>query len=210
MVLVFIFLSILIIISLIITILLCSTIRIQIKNLELGNDINSKLKQYKVKISIKFLNKIPIFWFNLNNKKMKKIYSNKRLEKIDFDKIKNKVKLNKDFFIMLKEFKIKLRSLDLKIKLGTQDATFTSYIIAIIASIISIFLPYVIYYKDINKCKYKLVPLYNNKNEYNIILDSIIEIKIVHITYSMLNFIKKGMRKYERTSNRRSYAYSNE
>lgn len=210
MVLVFIFLSILIIISLIITILLCSTIRIQIKNLELENNIDSNLKQYKVKISIKFLNKIPIFWFNLNNKKMKKIYSNKRLEKIDFDKIKNKVKLNKDFLIMLKEFKIKLRSLNLKIELGTQDATFTSYIIAIIASIISIFLPYVIYYKDINKCKYKLVPLYNNKNEYNIILDSIIEIKIVHITYSMLNFIKKGMRKYERTSNRRSYAYSNE
>lgn len=224
MVLVFILQSIIILISLIVTILLFSTIRIEINNLELNSrnknkNINNlkqiqeqgrKQKQYRVKISLYFLGVIPIFWINLNSNKMKKIYSNKRLEKIDFNKIKNKVHINKNLFIMLKELNIKLRSLNLIVEIGIEDAILTSYIIAIIASIISIILPHITNYKEINKCKYVTKPLYNNKNEYYILLDSIIDVKIVHIIYSMLNFMKRGMKKYERSSNRRSYAYSNE
>ena len=95
----------------------------------------------------------------------------------------------------------------LRIDLGTEDAILTSYIIAFIASIIGVILPHIIENDNMEKYSYIVNPIYQNRNEYYISLDSIISIKIVHIIYSMLNFTKKGREKYERTSNRRSYAY---
>jgi len=61
--------------------------------------------------------------------------------------------------------------------------------------------------EHIKQCHYIVTPIYQDRNQYDISLDSIIRIKIVHIIYSMLNIVKKGRKKHERTSNRRAYAY---
>lgn len=214
MVLVFILLGITIFIFLLFTIFLLSTLKIEIKNLKIGNKEKTKKsrikEKYEIKITLYFLEKLPILWLKLNNKKIRKISNSKRLEKIDFKKMKKKIPMNKETLEIIKNIKIKISKLNLKIDLGTEDAVLTSYLIAFIASIIGIILPHIVEEDKMQKCHYIVNPIYQNKNEYHISLDSIISIKIVHIIYSMLIFVKKGREKNERTSNRRSYAYGHE
>lgn len=142
---------------------------------------------------------------------MRKIYSSKKLENIDLKKIRKKVPFNKETINVLKHIKLKIEEFKLKMNIGTEDAVLTSYIVAIIASILSIILPQLVDKKDIKKCKYIINPIYNN-NLLNLHLDSIISIKIVHIIYAVIYFIinNKESERNERTSNRRTYAYSHE
>lgn len=210
MVLVFILLGIIIAVLLIFTILLLSKIQIEIKNLKIGNkeENRGRIKdKYEVKITLYFLEKIPILWFRLNDKKIRKISNSKQLEKIDLKAIEKNVKFNKETIQIIKNIKIKISKLNLRIDIGTEDAILTSYLIAIIASLIGIILPHIVQKNKINNCKYIVNPIYQNRNIYHVNLDSIISIKIVHIIYSMLIFVKKGRDKHERTSNRRAYAY---
>lgn len=208
MVLVFILLGIIILLLLLFTIFLLSTLQIEIKNLKIGNkENNTRIKdKYEIKITLYFLEKIPFIWLNLNNKKLKKISNSEQLKKIDFREVEKNIKFNKETIEVIKNLKIKISELNLKINLGTEDVILTSYLIAFIASIIGIVLPHIAKESDIDNLKYIVNPIYQNKNEYHISLNSIISVKIVHIIYSMLIFVKKGSNKYERTSNRRSYA----
>ena len=215
MVLVFILIGIIIFAYLILTIFLLSTLQIDIKNLKIGNkekiNENNIKDKYEIKITIKFLNKIPILWLKLNNKKIRKISNSKQLQKIDLEKLKKNIGIDKKTLKITKEtiknIKIKILKLNLKIYLGTEDSILTSYLVAFIASIVGIILPHVIEKNRINNCKYIVNPIYQNRNVYHISLDSIICVKIVHIIYSMLFFVKKGRDKNERSSNRSSYAY---
>lgn len=208
MVLVFILLGTIILFFTLFLLILLSTIQIEIQNLELGNkeqNQQSRVKErYEIKIIFYFLEKIPIFWLRLNNHKIKQIYDSKPFEKIDFKKLETKMPLQKDIFYIFKALQIK--SLKLRVYLGTEDAPLTSYMVAFISSIIGIILPHVMTTKQRKDCYYMVQPLYQNRNEYHIHLDSIICIKIVHIIYSML-LTKKGREKYERTSNRKPYVY---
>lgn len=210
MVLVFILLGTIIALLLIFTILLLSKLQIEIKNLKIGNKEENKGRikdKYEVKITLYFLEKIPILWFRLNNKRIRKISNSKQLEKIDLKAIEKNIKFNKETLEIIKNIKIKISKLNLRIDLGTEDVIFTSYLIAFIASLIGLILPHIVQKNKINNCKYIVNPIYQNRNIYHVNLDSIISIKIVHIIYSMLIFIKKGRDKHERTSNRRAYAY---
>lgn len=210
MVLVFILFAILILFLLFVTIMVLSTLQIEIKNLKLGNKEKEKetriKEKYEVKISLYFLGKIPFFWFRLNNQRMRKIYQSKRLQKIDLKKIEKKVPFQKETLEMIKGIKLRIVKLNLNIAIGTEDAIITSYLIAGMASAIGIALPHLAK-EHITQCHYIVTPIYQDRNQYYISLDSIIRVKIVHIIYSMLNFAKKGREKHERTSNRRSYAY---
>ena len=214
MVLVFIFLGLIIIILSFTTIMLLSTIQIKVINLILENkkerDVKRINNSYKIKIGIYFFNKIPILWINLNSKKIKKISSSKSLPKVDFQKLKNKENINKKIVNLIKNKQIKVKNIKLNVNIGTIDAILTSYLVAVIASVIGIILPHITEKNNINTCYFIVNPKYQNKNEYNIKFEGIIYIKIVHIIFSMLNFVRKGSNENERTSNRRSYAYSNE
>lgn len=214
MVLVFILLGIAIIIFAFITIMLLSTIQIKVTNLILKNKEKKNEKRinnnYKIKIGIYFLNKIPILWINLNSKKIKKISSSKKLPKVDFQKLKNKENIDKKIFESIKNIQIKVKSMKLNINIGTIDAILTSYLVAVIASFIGILLPHITEKNNINTCYFVVNPKYQNENVYNIKFEGIIYIKIVHIIFSMLNFVRKGSNKNERTSNRRAYDYSYE
>ncbi len=140
---------------------------------------------------------------------MRRIYTNKKIEKIDLKKVKQTIPINIETLKIIKHLNLKIESLKLKINLGVEDAIITSYAIAAIASIISIILPHLVKKEDIKKIKYEVNPIYNTLM-FNLSLDSIISLKIVHIIYVIYNLVKKGRDNNERTSNRRAYAYSHE
>ena len=200
--LVFIFFGFLILFLLSIVLLLVftmSTIKIKIKDLKIENsEIN---KKYKFYIELYFLNKIKIFSIKINNDKYKKIVKNKRLKNLN----KSNLPIGRLILNIIK--KIRIEKLNLKLSIGTEDVPFTSYVVAIIAGIIGANLPKYVSIKDTNKINYSIEPIYN-KNTFNLYLDSIINLKIVHIIYIIYNLVKKGRGKNERTSNRRAYAYS--
>lgn len=83
-----------------------STIQIEIKNFNIASK-NIKLKnrienKYKIKITLRFLGKIPILFVNLNSLKIKKMYKNNKLKNVDFKSIQNKVD-KKDIFKAVKK-----------------------------------------------------------------------------------------------------------
>ena len=127
----------------------------------------------------------------LNNKKMKKIYSSKQLEKIDLSKITKKIPINKSSLIKILKLKINIETLNLNLELGIQDALLTSYAVAIISSAIGIALPHIVKSHNIYKCKYKILPVYNYVDTINLQLNSLICIKIVNIIILIYSLIKE-------------------
>lgn len=213
MVLVFILCAIVILFSIFIFVFMISTLKFEIKNLEITNmkRIDKHiLPDYEFKIMLYLFGKIKWFSIKLDNSKIKKIYKD-----INFDEVKLK-QLEQDFKVKdlkyIKMIKPTISYLNLKTKLGTEDAVLTSFIIFAISTIISILLPYTIKKYDKDKYCYKILPLYINKNAYEIKLDCIIEIKMVHIINIIYVLSKKRrVDKYgERASNRGTYGYSYE
>lgn len=210
MILVLIFLGILVLLVTIITLTIASTLHIQIKNLSVSNMEPKNTNEYAIIFSLYLGNKIKWIWFRLNDKKARKMYSKMQLEKLDFKKFRKdfKVKDLKE----LPKLQPKISYLNLDANLGFISPITTSFLVATIASIISIALPYLA--KNLKKERYiyNIKPLYYNKNLYKINLNCIIEIKMVHIINIIFILIKKGRKKNEQstTSNRKPYAYSYE
>ena len=190
-----IFLFLIIFIILIIT----STVKIEIN--EKLIDSYKKIKELKYLVSIKLLNKIKIISFRITNDKIGK--SNKIIN----GGYKDAIRILKDVF---SKKKIKVEKLKLNLKLGTENSALTSYIIAFISSIISIFLARQIEDFSKNKYEYNIIPLYIDKNELKLSINCIISIKLVHIIYMIYVLMRKDDEKYGRTSNRRTYDNSHE
>lgn len=214
--LVFIFLLtfVLIFLLIIVSMLVFSTIHFEVQNFELSNiekeDNKKKVNDnYELMISFYLFNKVKWISFHLNDKKMRKIYSKMQLEKIDIRTFEKDFKL-KDLK-ELSKLNAKLSYFNLKMKLGTEDAILTSFIVCFISSFISLLLPHVIKKYQKNQYDYMIQPLYLYKNLYEIKFNCIIEVKIVHIiNISYIFWKKRRVDKNERTSNRRSYGYSYE
>ncbi len=212
MVLVFILCGIAAFFVILILLLFLSTIRINVNKLKLSNIDNNygeNIKDYSINISMSLFNKIKWISVNLNDKKIKKIQNKMNIKKIDFKKLK--VDFKPDDIKLLKKIKVKIAYLELLARIGVNDVVATSFIIFAITMIISLLLPHVIEeYKD-KKYNYKILPLYLNRNAYEIKLDCIIEVKMVHIINIVYVFLKKRrVDRNERTSNRRPYGYSYE
>ena len=191
--------------------IIASTLHIQIKNLSISNMQTKNNTKYAIIFSIYFANKIKYFWFNLNSKRAKKIYSKVQLEKIDLKKFKKVFKLSD--LKELTKLHLKISDLNLDMNIGTKSPLVTSFLVITISNAISLLLPHLVNNLKDNRYFYNIKPLYYNKELYKINLDCIIEIKMVHIINVIYYiFLKKGRRKNERstTSNRKSYAYSHE
>lgn len=120
----------------------------------------------------------------------------------------SKSKLDWSIITDLKKLNTELKELDLKIKLGIEDAAITAVAVGIISSFIGVLLAQKLKYKD---QKYVVLPIYTNQNILNIHLSGIFIVKMRNIISVMLNiFAKRRVKKNGRTSNRRSYAYGNE
>lgn len=210
MILVLIFLGILVLLVTIITLIIASTLHIQIKNLSVSNMEPKNTNEYAIIFSLYLGNKIKWIWFRLNDKKVRKMYSKMQLEKLDFKKFRKDFKV-KDLK-KLPKLQPKISYLNLDANLGVISPVTTSFLVATISSIISIALPYLATSLKKERYIYNIKPLYYNKNLYKINLNCIIEIKMVHIINIIFILIKKGRKKNEQstTSNRKPYAYSYE
>ena len=220
MVLVLFLLFLLLLISTIFILLILSDLKIMIENTKFSsrrkekNMCNGNFEfdyRYNFKIRLYLFGKMPYFQININKGKIEK-FNAKKISKI-ISKLKNmkKIEIDKNDKEKLRRLLPKVEKLNLKIKIGTEDTIITSFLSSIISIIISLILPYFVKYKDIKNIKYKLIPLYNERNEVSINFDSIICIKMVHIISIIYIVLKKRrVDKNGRTSNRRAYAYSNE
>ena len=126
--------------------------------------------------------------------------------------LENKVKDKTDIMIELKDvlnlnsLPLKIESFDIYLELGTENASLTAFLVPAIATILNIWLGRKV--KDYNNQKTEIKPLFLNQNMINIVFSGIFKFKIIHIINIIYMLIKKGrVKKYERTSNRRSYAY---
>ena len=202
---------ILIILLMIITI----KIKFEIQNLKISTNENPHLnKKYQIKIIIYTFGIIPILKIKLNNKKIQKIINNQTIkEKIKQQEtkiIENKANIDKELIMSLKNIKTEIKEINLKIMIGTENASLTAFTIPVISTLVAVVLS-----KQIKKYNEKQVfliePVYLDKNLLNIEISSIFQIKMIHIinTICIVNKKRKGD-KNERTSNRRTYDYGYE
>ncbi len=148
----------------------------------------------KIYILIFTFGKIKIF-----KKQIKKVKTNKvKLKKDEIDiKILKSKKLKINYKELLKKIEVEIRSIDLEVQIGLRDAANTAILTGGIAGIIGGIL---------RKPKYKIIPIYANKDILKIKLDGIFTIYLMHYIYSQIFKKKRRVDKNERTSNRKSYA----
>ncbi len=208
MVLVFILLGIIIFILFILFIILVSSLKVEIKNLNLSNMKEKENINYCIKISLNLFGFLKWMGISIGERKVKKLIS--KIPKIDIKTVEKDFTL--DNFKILKKLQIRLNSFKLDAILGVKSPVITAFIVAFVSSFISIILPHLANELNSKNYKYVIKPIYQNKNLYKISLNCIIELKMVHIINVIYILIKKGKSdKNERTaSNRESYDYSYE
>lgn len=184
-----------------------STIRIQVENFEASNMENMKKpKNYKIKIALYLFNKIKWIWISLDDKKIQKISQKSKWNEVDIKKYVDVKDIK-----LVKKLSPKISFLNLKVKFGTFDIVATTYLVAILSTFVAVLLPYTIKKYKKENYYYEILPVYSDKNLYEIKLNCIIEEKMVHIISIVYALVKKRrVDKNERTSNRRSYAYGHE
>ena len=192
-------------IFIILIIFIFSKIQIKIENFKFTSETKRHINtDYKLVIKLYILSKIPILKISINKKFIERLKVKEKMKTLEMELIENKLKIDKDFLKAMKKLDINIKHLNLRIDLGTENASFTSIIIPILSTIISMLLRNRI--KDYKNQHYIVNPIFTNQNLINIELSSIFEIKMIHIIDSIYVLNKKeGVENYERTSNRRTY-----
>ena len=201
-----------------IIILMVITLKIKINftDFEFNTQKHNKLeKDYKIKITIYTFNKIPIIKTKITNEKIQQIIKNPKIKEAiknqETKLIENRKDIDINLIKSIKNIKIEIEEIQLKITIGTENAATTAFIIPILSTIIATVLSRNIKkYND--KQTFEIKPVYINQNLLNIEFSGIIQIKMIHIinTICIVNKKKRKGDKNERTSNRRSYDYSYE
>lgn len=210
-------LSLLFIIALIFTMLILSTIKLEIKDFiyDSTKPKSKKTSHYKIIIRLKLFNKLTWLKIKITKEQIAKAISNKLVKRIMLKRME-KFKENKNIEVkklkVLKKLNINIDKLKLYIKLDTPTVTTTTTLTTIIATFISIILARTANTNNISNYRYKIQPTFYMQNLLKICIDCIISLKMVHII-NIIYILKKkrSVKRYDkRTSNRRAYAYSNE
>lgn len=204
------FLFILLAVVIITVIFTFAKIQIQIVNLKFYSQKQRHINpDYKIIIRVLVLGKIPVFKINITKTKLEKLRLKERVKQIDWEILQNKNNFDKDLLKAIKILNLNIRKINLNIELGTENASLTSIIVPALSTVIAILLRKKI--KNYEDQIFIIQPLYCNQNLINILLSGIFELKMNHII-SMICVLnkKEGVKKYERTSNRRSYDYGYE
>lgn len=192
-----------------------STIRIRVQDFYFSNKTKNKwYYDYTICLEIQLWKRITIFKIAITKEKIKqlvkKIDLKKKVENTNFRKVKEELPSKRELREQFKKLDINIEEFHLKLEFGTQDVIITSAILTILASLLGgVFARYIHHYEK-EKYEYKMTPIYENKNIVKLFLNCIIQVRLVHIIRIIYYFIKKRKenKKYERTSNRRSYDYS--
>ena len=203
MILVFIILGIIIFITLSMLVLALSNTKLEIKKLHISN-VDKKLKiDFELNIGIYFLNKVKIVKFTIDNYKASNLLKS---GKLDINKFKQNNAINKDIIKSLKRDDFIIEYLRIEGFFGTFDAVLSAWIYGIINAIIPILIARKLEGDYINSLKF----LSTNENKININLNCIISIKMANIINILHYLKKKGGKDNGKSSDRRTYAYSNE
>ncbi len=204
------FLWLIIILIIFAIIIATSKIKLEIDDLEF---ILPKVKNkyinpnFKIRLKIYILNIIKIADIDLNKNQKEKL--KQQIKKIETKSGDSGFKFDLDILKYLKEIKTDFEKINLKIYLGTEDAAVTAILIGIISGILGFLLKEKV--EDIEKQKFLVIPVYQDINVLKIELNGIFSIKMRNIINTIYKLIKKRrVEENGRTSNRRSYAYSNE
>ncbi len=199
------FLYIIGVVFIILIIFLFSKIQIKIENFKFTSETIRHINtDYKFVIKLYIFSKIPILKISITKKFLERLKLKEKMKTFEMDFIENKLKVDKDILKAMKKLDVNIKKLNLRIDLGTENASFTSILIPILSTVISMLLRNRI--KDYKSQHYIINPIFTNQNLINIELSSIFEIKMIHIIDSIYVLNKKeGVDKYERTSNRRAY-----
>lgn len=199
-------------ISILALILYWSQIEISIKNLYM-NSGNKKENNDNILITISLkLGKYKWLKFKMNKNKMANVYV--KIKKMEYENsnIKNKIERtvketikDKRAIGLISNLKINLQELKTEIFLGTENPIITSYLVAFTAIIISNILPH-ISNKTSETIKYKVLPIYKQRNMYSIKLNSTLSIKIANIIKILwklrkITKTKRDNHKYENIGN---------
>lgn len=140
------------------------------------NNLTVNLKIYILKFIL--LAKIDLTKNKFSKSKFKK---NKKIQEKIKQYSKNKISSLKRINKAIRDIKLNLEHLDLKIDISTTDCILTSYAVAIISNIITFIIKGLNFKINFKNCKYKVNPLYVNKKVLDIKLECIIKANIVHI-----------------------------
>ncbi len=211
-----------------------SSFKLSISKLKIDTE-NGNI-DYEIKFGLYFMKKIRIIGLKLNKdkqekikRKIQKLQNSKLIKKLSKTSIKkiplklekklereilsNNIKPSKLAKIIFRNLKIEILKFKMNLQIGLEDVIITSSLITIISVIVPIILRLTNkYIKNINNYRYKILPIYGNKNVLKLDLDCIINLKLVHIINIIYIIVKMKRRsdKNERTSNRRSYDYCHE
>lgn len=204
MILVFIILGMIVLVCLIVFLLMLSTIKLEVKKLHISN-LEKKLEiNFILQVAISIFNRFKLIKITIDNDKIKKILQS---GKIDVQKLKNNKTFNKDIIRSLKYVRPNIEYLSIEGYFATFDTVLTSSIYAILHAMIPILIASKIKGRYQNDLKFLNI----NQNVININLNCIISIKMVNIINIIYDLKKKGGKeKHGKSSDRRSYAYSNE
>lgn len=180
------------ILVLLITLILISKLELNINRLDLSN-IDKHKNNEKLSLQISFLiGKFKWFKITINKEKLAWLYVKIKEKEASMDLNKVKKDIEQDFKIIYEDeelrklifsTKLNLEKFNANIALGSRDILFTSYLVAIVSIAISNILPHIVSPK-INVARiihYRIVPIYKEKDIYNIHLSLTINTKILHL-----------------------------
>lgn len=156
----------------IILIIITTKIKIEIQNFKFSTITKPHLNnKYQIKIKIYTFGILPIFNIKINNKTINKILKNQKVkEKIKEEQtkiIENKANIDKELITSLKNIRTEIKEINLKISIGTENASLTAFVIPVISTFIATF-----FSKQINKYNNKqsflVTPVYIDQNLINI------------------------------------------
>ena len=208
MILVFLLLGFIILLALIAYILLLSSIKVKVTKLHILKSDNEFELKLISKLGLYLFGKIRLLELTIDDNRLKKMY---RSGKINIQKLKDNSKLNKDTLKLLRKVNFIIEEFHLQGYIGTESAGVTALISGMINALIPILISKRINEYQKEKYHYQLDTIYINQNIVNLDFNCIISIKMVHIINVIYILLRKGsVKKNERTSNRRAYAYSHE
>lgn len=200
----FIFLGIIIFNIFTFILLYLSILEIEVEELKV--DTENKVNDFLIYVRLKFLKKITWAKIKIDNEQIRRYKSvnNKILNKITIN-LKNQT-INKKSLTRIKDFKIRIKKVNVNIKIGLLNPITTAFVTTFVSTILSnIFAKKIEEYSK-EKCNYKIEPIYSTKPQLKLDLNCIIYVKMVHIIsiIYMLNG-KRSEKNGKFSSNRRAY-----
>ena len=203
MILVFIILGIIILITMSMFIFSLSNAKLEIKKLHISNTENNLKVDFVLNIGIYFLNKVKLINFTIDNYKASNLLKS---GKLDINRFKQSNSINKDIIKSLKKEDFTIEYFKIEGYFSTFNTVLSSLLYGSINAIIPMLIARRIEGKYINSIKFLNI----NENKVNINVSCINSIKIVN-NINILHYLnKKGGKDNGKSSDRRTYAYSNE